>query len=101
MKQNKLAANLALAKDSRFIHVFLLITILLVTPGHFVSGQEIKGKTFIVAPGGSDRNPGTRSQPLATFEAARDAARMAEPGNHRIIVMPGEYYLTRSNGPVR
>ena len=62
---------------------------------NFASGQELKKKTFIVAPAGSDKNPGTMSHPFATLEAARDAARKAGPGNHRIIVMPGEYYLSR------
>lgn len=102
MKQNNIiikpnipSATLTSTSNFRLIHVYLLITILLVALGNFASGQELKGKTFIVALGGSDSNPGTMSQPLATLEAARDAARMAEPGNHRIIVMPGEYYLTR------
>ncbi|MCL4193081.1 MAG: hypothetical protein KJZ87_15200 [Thermoguttaceae bacterium] len=39
---------------------------------------------FFVAPGGRDDQPGTREQPLATLAAARDAARKAEAGPHRI-----------------
>ncbi|NOX55746.1 MAG: hypothetical protein GXP27_15155, partial [Planctomycetes bacterium] len=52
------------------------------------------GATFVVAPGGDDRNPGTRERPMATLVAARDAAREAGEGPHRIVVMPGEYFLT-------
>jgi hypothetical protein len=74
---------------------FLIIILLLIIPGSFTSGQSLTGKTFIISPGGSDRNPGTVSQPFASLEAARDAARAAGPGNHRIIVMPGDYYLTK------
>jgi hypothetical protein len=67
----------------------------MVIPDNYIAAQNNKGKTFVVAPGGSDSNPGTKSQPLATLEAARDAARLSEPGNHLIIVLPGEYYLTK------
>ena len=49
--------------------------------------------TLIVAPNGNDANPGTRSQPLASLDAARDAARKAGAGPHVITVMPGEYFL--------
>ncbi len=35
-------------------------------------------------------------QPFATIEAARDAARKSDAGPHRIVVMPGNYFLTRS-----
>ncbi len=73
----------------------LLISLLLVAPNNYAAGQIDKGRTFIVAPGGSDSNPGTRTQPMATPNAARDAARMSGSGNHRIVIMPGEYYLTR------
>jgi hypothetical protein len=52
------------------------------------------GATFVVAPNGDDANPGTEQQPLATLEAARDAARRAEEGPHRIVVMPGDYFLS-------
>ena len=50
---------------------------------------------FHVAPGGDNTNPGTAQKPLATLEAARDAARKAGAGPHRIVVMPGEYFLER------
>jgi hypothetical protein len=78
----------------RLISYVFLATILIFGPVNSASGQVSAGKTFIVAPGGSDTNPGTKLQPLATLEAARNAARMSKSGNDRIIVMPGEYYLT-------
>lgn len=51
--------------------------------------------TFTIAPNGDDANPGTQAQPLATLEAARDAARKAGAGPHTITVMPGEYFLAK------
>lgn len=50
---------------------------------------------FYVAPKGSDSCPGTKEQPFATWEAARDSARKAGPGPHRIVVLPGDYYLEK------
>jgi parallel beta-helix repeat protein len=50
--------------------------------------------TFTVAPNGLDSNPGTPELPFATLQAARDAARKAEAAPHRIVVTPGEYFLT-------
>lgn len=54
-----------------------------------------QGATFHVAPTGSDAQPGTAEQPLATLEAARDAARKAQGGPHRIVLMPGDYFLAQ------
>ncbi len=54
------------------------------------------GATFVVAPDGNDGNPGTPEHPLATLEAARDAAREAGAGPRRIVVRPGEYFLTKT-----
>lgn len=51
---------------------------------------------FYVAANGKDDNPGTKERPLATPEAARDAARKAGTGPHRIIVMPGDYFLAKT-----
>lgn len=51
--------------------------------------------TFHVAPGGDDTNAGTEQKPLATLEAARDAARKAGTGPRRIALLPGEYFLER------
>lgn len=49
--------------------------------------------TFHVAPNGNDTNAGSKEKPLATLEAARDAARKADVGPRRIVVMPGELFL--------
>lgn len=49
--------------------------------------------TLTVAPDGSDANPGTAERPLASLAAARDAARQAGAGPHRIVVKAGAYYL--------
>ena len=95
MKPNLPISSLSKKCYFGLIRLLLLIAFLLIASGNLVSGQEPSGKTFIVATGGSDSNPGTFSQPLATLEAARNAARSAQPGNHRIVVMPGEYYLTK------
>lgn len=75
------------------IPLFIVFIFQLIIPCNHVSGQAVTGKTIVVAPGGSDNNPGTMSRPLATVTAARDAARKAGPGNNRIIIRPGEYYL--------
>ena len=48
---------------------------------------------FFVSTNGKVGNPGTKAQPAPSLEAARDAARNAGPGPHRIIVMPGDYFL--------
>ena len=48
---------------------------------------------FHVAPGGIDSNTGSKGQPLATLQAARDAARAAGAGPHRIVVGAGDYFL--------
>jgi hypothetical protein len=50
---------------------------------------------FYVAPNGNDMRPGSAAQPMATIEAARDAARKAGAGPHRIVVLPGEYFLSK------
>jgi hypothetical protein len=51
---------------------------------------------FYVAPKGDDANAGTKEKPLATLEAARDAARKAGAGPHRIVVMAGDYFLAKT-----
>ena len=48
-----------------------------------------------VAPDGSDNNPGTRSEPLKTLEAARNAARKL-PGQKTVFVRGGTYELDRT-----
>ena len=52
--------------------------------------------TLYVATRGTDTQMGTQLQPLATLDAARDAARRAGAGQHRIVVLPGEYYLEKT-----
>lgn len=51
---------------------------------------------FHVAPGGGDSNPGTKDHPLASLQAARDAARAAGAGPHRIVVAAGDYFLEQT-----
>ena len=51
---------------------------------------------FYIAPGGNNLNSGAKNQPLATLEAARDAARKAGAGPHRVIVLPGDYFLAKT-----
>ncbi len=70
-----------------------LVAVIAAMIGSLAVGEASRGATFYVAPGGKDGNPGTQAQPLATLEAARDAARKAGAGPHRIVVMPGEYFL--------
>ena len=60
----------------------------------FPTDEILQAATFTVAPNGQDTNPGTKERPFATLGAARDAARNAEGGPHRIVVMPGEYFLS-------
>jgi hypothetical protein len=67
----------------------LLITL---CAGLFCAGQT-GGADFFVAPGGADTNAAAKDRPLATLEAARAAARKAGPGPHRIVAMPGEFFL--------
>jgi hypothetical protein len=55
----------------------------------------LSAATFYVGPAGNDRQPGTRQQPLATLEAARDAARKAAGGPHQIVLLAGDYFLAR------
>ena len=57
--------------------------------------SHLQAATLTVAPNGQDSNPGTPEKPFATLEAARDAARNAEGGPHRIVVLPGDYFLSK------
>ena len=68
---------------------FLLWTAAAFTP----LAAEAATATLFVAPGGADSNPGTQDRPLATLAAARDAARKAGNGSHRIILAAGDYFL--------
>jgi hypothetical protein len=51
---------------------------------------------FYVSPDGNDSRSGSAGQPMATMETARDAARRAGAGPHRIVLMPGEYFLSKT-----
>ena len=50
---------------------------------------------FYVSPKGTAAGDGTRARPFATLEAARDAARKAGSGSHRIELLPGDYFLAK------
>ena len=69
------------------------VTLLLILTLTAALAAEASAAVFHVAPNGKDTNPGTKDQPLATLEAACDAARKASDGPHRVVVMPGEYFL--------
>lgn len=57
--------------------------------------QSAYGAEFYVAAKGDDSQTGTKDKPKATLVAARDAARKAGAGPHRMVVLPGEYYLEK------
>ena len=54
------------------------------------------GADFFIAPNGDDGGAGTREHPLATLAAARDAARKAGSGAHRLVLLPGDHYLEKT-----
>jgi len=58
--------------------------------------QSACGAEFYVAPNGRSDGSGTKAQPFGTLEAARDAARKAGAGPHRIVLLPGDYYLEKT-----
>ncbi len=58
-------------------------------------GAAAAETVFHVAPMGSDVNRGTRTQPFATLEHARQAVRMAGPGQVRRVVLHGGSYALR------
>ena len=60
------------------------------------SVSTLPAATFYVAPDGKDTQPGSQQQPLATLQAALDAARKAPEGPHRVVLMPGEYFLAKT-----
>ena len=51
---------------------------------------------FYVAPAGNDANSGSKEKPFAGVLKARDAARAAGAGSHRVVLMTGDYFLTKS-----
>lgn len=59
--------------------------------------SSLEAATLYVAPTGDDANPGTLDQPLATLEAARDAARqLSTEGETRILLREGRYPRTNT-----
>lgn len=60
-----------------------------------IAPSALVAATLYVAPAGTDANPGTQAQPLATLGAARDAARKAGAGPHTVAVMPGDYFMAK------
>ncbi len=60
--------------------------------GVLALGGFARAATFTVAPNGNDAT----GKPFASLEAARDAARKAGTGPHRIVVQPGAYFLTKT-----
>ena len=94
-------------KKSRLRSFYLVFgsVILLMVLGSFEFVKDQSEAIFYVSPGGKDSDPGTREQPMKTFDAARDAARNKETAIRRIVILPGEYFLskpfeldTRDNG---
>ena len=63
---------------------------------------DLEAAEFHVAPGGADTNPGTRAQPFATPEAARDAVRKLRQGEGSpqggvtVWLHPGDYIRTNA-----
>jgi hypothetical protein len=93
MKSNQ--SNFIYMPGNKFLFRSLLFLICLLFVITGTSARELPAKTFVVATSGKDGNPGTQELPFATLEAARDAARADQSGACKIIIMPGEYYLTR------
>jgi len=58
--------------------------------------HAVSAATFHVAPTGRDNHSGSETQPFFTLAAARDAARQPGAGPHRIVVLPGDYYLEKT-----
>ncbi|MBM3890772.1 MAG: right-handed parallel beta-helix repeat-containing protein, partial [Verrucomicrobia bacterium] len=73
--------------------VLSLTALVLVGAGFLSTGTAAD---FHVAPKGDDASGGTKDKPFATLEAARDAARKAGAGPHRIVVTPGDYFLAET-----
>lgn len=75
----------------------LLTLLLAARAGDRAAGAENDAVVYHVAPGGSDRNPGTKDKPFATVEAARDAIRAQKTRSAPITVLihGGTYRLDR------
>ena len=73
-------------------HVAVLVAVILVVVGGWLSAQSA-GATYYVAAGGSDSNPGTQSQPFRTIQRAAD---IVSPGD-TVLVGDGTYTMTAGN----
>lgn len=71
------------------------LTLLLAVACLGLAAPAARAADFYVAPGGDDAHPGTQAAPLASLATARDAARKAGAGPHRIVVRPGDYTLAQ------
>ena len=105
MKLNNLFAMSFKESKLRTFHLVFGSAIFLMVLGSFEFVKDQSEAIFYVSPGGKDSDPGTREQPMKTFEVARDAVRNKEAVTRRIVVLPGEYVLskpfeldTRDNG---
>jgi hypothetical protein len=68
-----------------------LLTALLLAPLGALHAAD-----FHVAPDGNDANPGTKEQPFATLDRARDAVRTIAPEqSRRVVLRGGTYYLDK------
>ncbi len=70
-------------------HAHLLVLLL---------AMALPGKTaeLFVGPKGKDTNPGTKSKPLASLEAARNRLRAFGMGKHTITLLSGDHYRSAS-----
>ncbi len=89
--------------DNRFVTTAFLLPLAVIQLASALTGlsQDRAPAEFWVAPGGADRNPGTREAPLASVAiAARQARELrrlndpAAPAGVRIILRGGVYPLT-------
>ena len=74
----------------RWRYALILSVLLLGLPVHLPCAD------FYVSPQGSDRNPGSKGQPFATLERARDAARSAKHESTVTIWLRGGTYKRSS-----
>ncbi len=86
------------------LHLFAMLACVAVVccAGHFATAASAAPLELTIAPNGADTNPGTREQPLATLEAARDALRVLKqkgslpPGGAVVALAAGDYHIQKS-----
>lgn len=76
----------------------IVIGLALMFPATMLVGADLRdpATTIYVAVQGKDSNAGTIDKPFATLEAARDTARKLPAGLRTIVVMSGEYFLSKT-----